>query len=597
MRMRLPGTLAVWEPQLRIFPEEIALALGPMIQRIAAVVGAYHPSHAEGHVFPDGFAGLAKRGTYDRLIPSDWMLAEEVPEEFMRRSVMGEHLFWKVAWREPAQTRRTTVLFDAGPEQLGAPRLLHLAALAVFEARARNARTNFQWGILQRAKDGPMPGLSVAEVEVLLEVRGCASARPEDFEAWSSRLSAEDEGPAGEIWVVGSERLRKFLPDDVSALFVNDLAVPGERKLQAVCRPAGRHARIVELDLPRAEACVQMLRDPFHAAVASRRHVDMKAPVSAMVLNPVGSRLWAKMASGDIVSLAVPNSPRQPAGNLRQYEPLSRFAQVAVGLIGRSVLLVSVDTSSLALQVRRIGRAPIYAIGEGLYEFPDAQTRPLFRYDNLTLCVWHNVAHQQPGLYLIDETGLLLRLFIDAAGRQCCEEMHRHALALSRCRMGMCYATWEPDEGGRVQVFVNGHLPAQFWPSPNPPQQVFFGYGPAVDSPVYGQLAFGFSRTRWEIHNLRGRTELTLPPDFTVYGVIEDQNYEPTLIVTEEDSRTLSLHGAHGTRKLLKADAPIVTAAGCQDMPMIAYATAAGEIAAYSLRYHAGVLSLMRGAK
>jgi len=48
------------------------------------------------------------------------MLADEMPEEFMRRSVMGEHLFWKVAWREPAQTRSTTVLFDAGPEQLGA---------------------------------------------------------------------------------------------------------------------------------------------------------------------------------------------------------------------------------------------------------------------------------------------------------------------------------------------------------------------------------------------------------------------------------------------------------------------------------------------
>src|SRR5258708_34015049 len=106
MSIRLPRPLAVWEPQLRIFPEEIALALGPLIQRVAAVVGAYHPSHAGGHVFPDGFAGLAKRGTYERLIASDWMLGDEMPEGFMRRSVMGEQLFWEVAGPDPARTRR-----------------------------------------------------------------------------------------------------------------------------------------------------------------------------------------------------------------------------------------------------------------------------------------------------------------------------------------------------------------------------------------------------------------------------------------------------------------------------------------------------------
>ena len=596
MSIRLPRPLAVWEPQLRIFPEEIALALGPLMQRVAAVVGSYHPSHAEGHVFPDGFAGLAKRGTYERLIASDWMLADEMPDEFMRRSVMGEHLFWKVAWREPAQTRSTTVLFDAGPEQLGAPRLLHLAALAVFEARARNARVNFQWGILQRAEDGPMPGMGPAEVETLLRARGCRSARAEDFEAWSQRLS-RDERPAGEVWVVGGERLRRFLPDGVSSLLVNDLSTPGERKLRADCRPAGHHARTIELDLPPSGICVQLMRDPFYTAVASRRNVAIDSSLSAMMLNYSGNRLWVKTEKSDILAVAVPNSPRQPAGNPRRYETLSQFQQVAVGLNGRSTLLVSFDMESPGLRVRRIGRAPVHGISGGLYEFVDPEVRTLFRDDRLSLCVWHNVAHQKPGLYLADESGLLLRLLTDSANRQCCEVVHTHTLALTRCRMGMCYAVWERTEGGQVQVFVNGHLPAQFWPSPDPPRQIFFGYGPAVDSPVYGQLAFGYSKTRWEIHNLKGRTELNLPHDFTVYGVIEDHNYEPTLIVVEGDSRTLSLYGAHGTRKLLKADSPIVTASGCHDMPMIAYGTAAGEIAVYSLRYGAGVLSLMRSAK
>jgi len=115
MSVRLPHTLALWEAQLKVFPEETALALGPMVQKTAALLGPFPRHHLEGRVLPDGFAGLDKRGTYDRLISSDWLLADELPDEFMRRSVMGEHLFWKVAYREPRQALSTLVLFDAGP--------------------------------------------------------------------------------------------------------------------------------------------------------------------------------------------------------------------------------------------------------------------------------------------------------------------------------------------------------------------------------------------------------------------------------------------------------------------------------------------------
>lgn len=128
------------------------------------------------------------------------------------------------------------------------------------------------------------------------------------------------------------------------------------------------------------------------------------------------------------------------------------------------------------------------------------------------------------------------------------------------------------------------------------PQQVFFGHGPSFESPVYGQIAFGYSRTHWEIHNAGGRTELSVPQDFTVYGVIQDRNYEPTLIVVEDDMCTLSLHGAHGTRKLFKASGPIVTVSGCHALPLIAWATSSGEISVFSLRHQALVLSLMRKA-
>ena len=221
MSIKLPHKLAAWELQLRIFPEEMALVLGPLVQKLAALLGPFPHHHVEGHVVPDGLGGLDKRGTYDRLIASDWLLADELPDEFMRRSVMGEHLFWKVAYREPTQARSTMVLFDAGPEQLGSPRLLHLAALAVFEVRARVAKATFNWGVLQTGEQNLLPGMNIAEVEMLLEARGSTSAHAEHFTAWLKRAS--EAGHTGEIWVVGSERLRRFLPNTVSSLLITDL--------------------------------------------------------------------------------------------------------------------------------------------------------------------------------------------------------------------------------------------------------------------------------------------------------------------------------------------------------------------------------------
>jgi len=44
-RLKLPHQLAPWGPQLSIFPEEIALTLGPLVQRVAALVGPFTHHH------------------------------------------------------------------------------------------------------------------------------------------------------------------------------------------------------------------------------------------------------------------------------------------------------------------------------------------------------------------------------------------------------------------------------------------------------------------------------------------------------------------------------------------------------------------------
>lgn len=594
MSIKLPHKLAAWESQLRIFPEETALALGSLVQKLAALLGPFPHHHVQGHVVPDGFGGLDKRGPYDRLIASDWLLADELPEEFMRRSVMGEHLFWKVAYREPTQARSTLVLFDAGPEQLGSPRLLHLAALAVFEVRAHMAQANFNWGVLQSGEQNVLPGMNVAEVEMLLEARGSTSAHAEHFAAWLRRAS--EAGHKGEIWVVGGERLRRFLPSTFSSLLITDLLSPGERKLRAICQPAGKHSRQIELDLPEPAPCAQLLRDPFSTAVAAPGKLETSSAIQNLVFNPPGNKLWARTARGDIILLSVPNSPREAPGKPKHHETVSRFPQVAVGRVGRTTVLVSMNPVSRALNLMRLGKPLSHGLAEGEYEFLDTRTAPLFQYGSLSLCVWRE--SEKPGLYLLDEAGSLLRLFSDQHGKRCCEIVHRHALALTRARSGFCYAAYDAKDSGHVRVYLNGHVsPIQSWSEPEVPSRAFFGYGPPATSLPFGLLALGHG-DYWDICHLRGRTEIEVPRTLAVHGVIQDESYGKTLIVVEGEghAQTLGVHGKHGTRRLVKTETPITAVCGWQQLPFIAYGTEAGEIAVYSLKHGKAVLNFARSA-
>ena len=585
MSLKLPRHLTAWETQLRIFPDDIALALGPLMQRLSALIGEFPHHHGMGNSVPDGFAGLNKRGHYERLVASDWMLADELPDEFLRRSVMGEHLFWKFAYLEPSESRSTLALFDAGPEQLGAPRILHLAALAVLEARARRAGAAFCWGILQSPEADLMPGMNVAEVNSLLHARGAFTALPDHFASWARRLTGA-ESPA-ERWVVGSERLLGFMPPEFSSLLVSEMPPPHTEKLRAEVRPAGKHPRAIELELPSSRACAQLLRDPFFIASAPRQTISTGEEARGLLLSPTGNRLWIKTQQGGLLSVGVPNSPRQDPGRVKTFETLRSSPPVAIGKLGRSTIVVSMDMVSHTLRVRTFGGFPLKGLGDGDvhdgdYELDPDVFKPLFSVNSISPCVWHPVANRKPGLYLVDESGQLLRLSTSANGRSC-EVVHRHTLALTRCRLGMCYLTFD-GENNSLGVSIADHDPLQSWHSEVAPIATFLGHGPTEETAVYGQVAFGFSKTSWEIHTLKGKNSISVPEDFSVHGVIQEQNYESALIVLEGDRRTLSLLGAHGARKLCQAGSQVTAVSTSSDSLLIAYSTLEGNICVFSVR-------------
>ena len=133
----LPSALAAWADELAALPTELALALAPWVGRLALVVGPMAERRSLRAGEPDGFTGLARRGSYERLVASEWALAEHFPDEFVRRAAAGEHLFHELARRSHHGAQRAVAIVSAGPGQLGAPRLAQLALLVVLARRAR----------------------------------------------------------------------------------------------------------------------------------------------------------------------------------------------------------------------------------------------------------------------------------------------------------------------------------------------------------------------------------------------------------------------------------------------------------------------------
>lgn len=208
-----PSSLAPWSRQLNVFPPEFSLAVGPLVQRIAAAIDPLHLEEVPGDDNPDGFDGLVNRGSYERLIASDWLLADEIPEEFERRATMREHLFLKTAKRNRAHGLGSIVLFDSGPEQLGSPRLAHLAILIALIQRADRARANFAWGILQNPGRPFLHGSGKSEMMELLRARTSANVSDSSLNDWMKR-SLEINRPE-EIWLVGGQRLHQISPHHV----------------------------------------------------------------------------------------------------------------------------------------------------------------------------------------------------------------------------------------------------------------------------------------------------------------------------------------------------------------------------------------------
>lgn len=599
--MDLPRPLAPWGPYLSIFPRDLALSLGPVLQRLSSALGPLKVRRASGEGEADGFDGLARRGPYERLLASEWLLADEAPGEFDRRAVMGEHLFLRIHHPSHGGSRVSVAVFDAGPGQLGSPRIAQLAALIVLARRAEAAGVRFAWGILQDPEAPLYSDVTETGILRLLQARTPHEASDSQVTAWRDRVRGWKD--LDDMWLVGPPRLGA-LPTSrgASLLQVWDVLDPEVRRVAVkVRRGPGTAPSEVSLELPEDSACVRLLRDPFAAAASPPRRLERRLiPASNLIFAANGSKLFARASGGGLVAFPIPNSPRGDAGVPRQYDPRPGEPPVAVGMSGKRVVVATSRGGVLTpwFYEKRGGGSPGAVYGQsaesppspgGEGRFQDAEPGDV----SPALQPFFTVGG---AAFVLDADGALFRLVEPPHGRSLEPVAARVAAATIVSGQLVFVEPASADGPARMATVAGvGHGgPATAVLLDGPGEAAFFGYGGKLAHPEHGLAAVEHPGGEWEILSARGRPFLLPFAGTQVVGVARDaQRGDAGLLLLDEDRRTLVLTGLSWTRKLPPASSEIVHAAASPAGPHVAYVTVSGEITVLSLDHDAPLVRLI----
>lgn len=341
-RPGLPPLLQPWAGWLALFPDDLAATLGQLLLRLQPLVGPLRRHAARTAIDPAGVGDIVRRGSFERLLISEWAVADSVPEEFLRRAANGELLF---TGPEPANSETSlasVALFDAGPAQLGEPRLAHIAIFILLARRAELAGAEFRWGILQ--EPGELhPAQGADSVRLLLGARTHAVLDDAGLAQWNAALAET----AAECWLVGDPATpcpalahsrvlvrRSWLEDQLEVELVQ-----------------GRRGASVALPLPAPQDGVRLLRRPFDrpaapngSLLASKGHSLKRPPL----FGTTHEWLALGMMDGSVTVYRVPDMPQAGTGRPRnQGKTAHANAIVGAGLIRRSYATVALEKGAL----------------------------------------------------------------------------------------------------------------------------------------------------------------------------------------------------------------------------------------------------------
>ncbi|ALN92373.1 hypothetical protein [Lysobacter gummosus] len=617
--MQLPETLAPWRAWLDWFDPELAVIVGGLLLRLHPLLGAFRLRAHDGRAEPEGVDDLRRRGNYDRLLLSEWALADAAPEEFDRRAAGGEHLFLNPKLVAREVDALTVAVFDCGPSQLGAMRLVHAAMWILLAQRAQAAKARFAWGVAHKpgelhTADSPeqlrrLFASRTFEPDCAAgDAQAAAAALPprERLEReWVSALDRADPSP-GERWSIGLHTPGYGLGHRVDVL----RAGAEELSVTIASRQARRETR---LRLPAPDWSALLLQGQFdrtqQVSVQARTQGSGMLSLRHPPLISFEARhiavAWAKESAANVYPVPRPSQDKIKLSVPKTTRWSKSKTLRAATLNGRHFAgLVVLPGHVEFWQMSVLLRAPRQK--DDRVESPTAEGR-----------WWPSV--------LLDGSGQAQRLFVLAPdgrllawtrgpghrGRRsdlavpqkigrypiefCTVAEHVHALAQSSpgevfyLRHGDGYLELQaigfggdrPIERVAVQgavnaAFVNARTCGNHWAGGFCVERSVGGHG-GERSSVWRVFVRPLRRDQSDAPQA-SEYEAVLPSDWKVVGLGSEQQGEQYLIALRPDRRTLMRVGAKHRSTLYQASAPIVQVAVAAGTDLIALIDQQGRL-------------------
>jgi hypothetical protein len=587
--MKLPASLTPWTKHLQIFPDEISLTLGGYVQKISPFISPINSLDENSDGEPNGYDGVNRRGIYERLLLSELALADDFGDEFIRRAVMGEHLFLNLAKVSPSSKRVSIALFDAGAMQIGTPRIAHLAALIILARRAEAANTMFLWGVLQNEKQLIISDDTEASVKILLESRTPNDVSEEDFSAWQEKLKEVDK--FADVWLIGSKNLSQFTESKgFSHLYVDETSELEKNELELKIKSASGIEKQILLELPPPNICTRLLRNPFEIAQPiTARNEKIDGNVTNFFFDATGTKLFAKLDSESILSFPVQNINSVGTMSPTIYKPFDAKKYIAVGRLNKAIAVVSkIDNQTISLEYRKYGfNLPqgIYKIEDGKFAFPE-NTETLLQLFSISPRY-----SKQDKAAVLDAHGNLFSLDKKSVVEKdgivgYCKLLSVNVLAAIRTDNVFIYVGCENGEVFHHIVSVSDQI-KRTSPAANKIDKAIFGRGET------GKKSLGLRDTEgnWTILEENDNLRIMPRPKGEVVGIYHDSRFAPNAGFFElmDDRKTIEFTWAYGRRRhILEADEEILKIEFNPRSPIFAYQTA-NELVIFSLTHKTAI--------
>lgn len=579
--MQLPAALAPWASYLSLFPTVLSESLAPVVQRLERVLGPAESAMFSESDEPEGYDGIARRGSYERLLISEWLLADELPDEFLRRHTAGEQSFLELARKTPTGQPRIVALFDSGPNQLGSPRIAQLAMLIVLARRADSMGRSLQWGILQKPLTGLHSGVTKLEMETFLNQRSIEEVTAADVQSWLDQC----KGELANTYVIGGKRLSKFfLQTKAARLTVEDVLEPEIQALQTSFKAHGGKEVNFRLPLPAPSLCTRLLRDPFVSVPKATKtgKLNLTALPDGQIMHNGLAHFLARTGIGSVISYKTPRNPTDGTLKQRIYSNASHRPVIAAGidLCNRAAILVNC-TDERTLHIEMIGGRDQYETIQAKLPFSLSEDEMSGKKPLVVLAKSPFTRYNERACLVLNEH--LIEMRLERSDAETCSVLKssfstnlwlkgRGVLYARECiSPGSSFTRLDYVDSGRT---LQKKLPADL-------KNIHIGYGGRHQDTHFGLVAYESGAGLWTVSNLNGDTVVEVPLDCTVFGVVGKWlENTPGLIVLDATRKRPYILAPNWQLDL--PDSPEeITSICCNPSNVISYINAAGTLYLY----------------